>query len=144
MLKLVGIAIRESGEVTKRSLRETPNTKETENIALSNKYGSLEMTTNVDGSKDMVTGEENKENQDMNIQNMKGKGFSQVKEGLIFSGKASAPTSSKGVNKEKWATNRKLTEGSRGKPREKTIGSFEGWCLVRRREKSAYRNLEKD
>ncbi|KAF2544631.1 hypothetical protein F2Q68_00032724 [Brassica cretica] len=92
MSKPVGIAIRESGEVTKRSLRETPNTKETENIALSNKYGSLEMTTNVDGSKDMVTGEENKENQDMNIQNMKGKGFSQVKEGLIFSGKASAQT----------------------------------------------------
>ncbi|KAG2275645.1 hypothetical protein Bca52824_058200 [Brassica carinata] len=118
----VGIAIREPGEVTQQSLHETSIIKETANIALSNKYSSLEMTMNVDGTKeDMVTGEENKENkenQDMNIQNRKGKGFSQVKEGLIFSGKASTSTSSQGAHKEKWAANRKLIEGSRGKPKK--------------------------
>lgn len=115
----VGIVIREPGEVTKQSLHETSNIKETANIALSNKYSSLEMTMNVDGAKeDMVTGEGNKENQDMNIQNRKGKGFSQVKEGLIFGGKASTSTSSQGAHKEKWAANRKLIEGSRGKPKK--------------------------
>ncbi|XP_013617040.1 PREDICTED: uncharacterized protein LOC106323468 [Brassica oleracea var. oleracea] len=119
MSRQVGIGIREPGEETKRSLRGNSNTKETANIALSNKYGSLEMTMNVDGSKeDMVTGEENKENHDMNFQNRRGKGFLQVKEGLIFSGKASTSTSSKGANKEKWAANKKLIEGNRGKPKK--------------------------
>ncbi|KAJ4901794.1 Uncharacterized protein Rs2_15745 [Raphanus sativus] len=112
-LRPVNLVTGEAREVAKRNPRELPNAKETNNIALANKYGSLEMTTNGGESKeDMVTSEGNKENQDMNIQNKKEKSLLQEKEGLIFSGKANAPTSSKGGNQEKWTTNKKRGEGS--------------------------------
>ena len=114
----VNVVTGESNGVTNWKLREILNFKETNEIALSNKYGSLEMATNVDGSKeDVVAGEENKENHDMNIQNRKGKGLPQGKEALIFSGKTSTSTSLKGMTKEKWAANKRIMEGGRGKPK---------------------------
>ncbi|KAG2330613.1 hypothetical protein Bca52824_001793 [Brassica carinata] len=81
---------------TTRELTVEAGRNNGEMIALSNKYGSLEMVTSVEESReDVVNGEENKENQDMNIQNEKGKGTLHGKETLIFGGNKSALTNSK-------------------------------------------------
>lgn len=103
---------------TSRSLREISTQKGTNTIPFSNKYGGLEETTDVDGAKeDGVAGDEDKENQNINTQNSGKKDVLQGKEVLIFSGKSSAPTISKGINKEKGVANKKMMEGGRGKPK---------------------------
>lgn len=80
---------------TTRELAVEASRRET--IALSNKYGSLEMVTSGEESrKEVVNEEENKENQDMNIQNEKTKGTVHGKESLVFGGTTSVSTNLKG------------------------------------------------
>ena len=103
-----------------RSPRETPKLKAAENIVVSNKYGSLEIVTNMEESiNEEVAGEGNKENQNTNIQQKQGKGTLLEKETLIFGGKKSELTISTGVRKERWGGhNKKLSEGVRGRPKQ--------------------------
>ena len=104
--------INSNGE-TNRYHRETQGT---EKIVLSNKYGSLDTDRNPGGLRDDVSpGEENKENQDMNIRDTKGKGVLQEKRSIIFGGNTSAPSNSKGETKEIWMGGKKVMEGVRGK-----------------------------
>ncbi|KAF2565752.1 hypothetical protein F2Q68_00025746 [Brassica cretica] len=71
--------INSNGE-TNRYHRETQGT---EKIVLSNKYGSLDTDRNPGGLRDDVSpGEENKENQDMNIRDTKAR--NSVKAGLLI------------------------------------------------------------
>ncbi|KAG2307473.1 hypothetical protein Bca52824_027221 [Brassica carinata] len=94
-------------EEVNRSVRRTQNDKETTRIVLSNKYGSIGTDTNKDGSsEDGIPGEEDKENQKVNIQ----------KENLVFGGNGG--TSSNGGHKERWNGNKKTMEGGRGKPKK--------------------------
>ncbi|XP_013689967.2 uncharacterized protein LOC106393860 [Brassica napus] len=107
--------INSNGE-TNRYHRETQGT---EKIVLSNKYGSLDTDRNPGGLRDDISpGEENKENQDMNIRDTKGKGVLQEKRSIIFGGNTSAPSNSKGETKERWMGNKKVMEGVRGKSKK--------------------------
>ncbi|KAG2293406.1 hypothetical protein Bca52824_040075 [Brassica carinata] len=107
-----------SGEANRKS-QGTPRIKETENISLSNKYGSLGMDTDLSVSReDMVSGEENKENQDSNIDKTKNKETLREKESLVFGGRTDSMNLSKVGTKEKWAGNKKMVEEVRGKPKK--------------------------
>lgn len=97
----------------------TPRSKETGNISLSNKYGSLEMDTDLSVSREVMgSGEENKENQDSNIENTKDEEILRGKESLVFGGRTNLMNLSKVGHKEKWAGNKKMAEGARGKPKK--------------------------
>ncbi|XP_048593543.1 uncharacterized protein LOC125576998 [Brassica napus] len=106
-----------SGEASQN--QEIAHGGKTAEIALSNKYGSLEMDTNLGETReDFVVGEENKENQDMNVDRNRGKEISRGKETMIFGGKANIMTGLKVGNKDKWAGDKKTGEGPRGRPKK--------------------------
>lgn len=105
-----------SGEAN-RNIQVIPQIKETANIVVSKKYGSLGMDTNLSESReDIVVGEENKENQDTNIH--KNKESRPGKEILIFGGKMNTKNGSKVETKETWPGNKNKTEGARGRPKK--------------------------
>ena len=106
-----------SGEASQN--QETAHGGKTAEIALSNKYGSLEMDTNLgEAREECAAGEENKENQDINVDRNRGKEISRGKETLIFGGKANTTTGLKVGNKDKWAGDKKTGEGPRGRPKK--------------------------
>ena len=114
--RLVNGRTAEAGGETDRNVQEIPRTGGIANIAISNKFGSLELDTDRSESREeIVSGEENKENQIMNIKRNENKEISQGKETLIFGGKVNRRKDSKMVNKEKWA-GKKVVEGARGRP----------------------------
>lgn len=104
-------------DVTTRVLLEEASRKNRDTVALSNKFGSLEMVTSVGESReDEVNGEENKENHVMNIQeDKKGKGVFHEKQTLTFGGNAGAPTSSKVGPRGKGTGNKKVMGEGRGR-----------------------------
>ncbi|XP_048611518.1 uncharacterized protein LOC111198274 [Brassica napus] len=115
--RLVNGRTAEAGGETDRNVQEIPRTEGIANIAISNKFGSLELDTDRSESrKEIVSGEENKENQIMNIKRNENKEISQGKETLIFGGKVNIRKDSKMVNKEKWV-GKKVVEGARGRPK---------------------------
>ncbi|KAL0803497.1 hypothetical protein Bca101_095987 [Brassica carinata] len=72
LLRPVTAMTRESHEEVDRNGRGTKHIKETENLVLSNKYGSLGTDTNTgEPSEEVISGEGDKENQEVNIQNAK-------------------------------------------------------------------------
>ncbi|KAG2248243.1 hypothetical protein Bca52824_087871 [Brassica carinata] len=115
--RLVNCRTAEAGGETDRNVQEIPQTGGIANIAISNKFGSLEQDTDRSKSREeIVSGEENKENQIMNIRRNENKEISQGKETLIFGGKVNIRKDSKMMNKEKWA-GKKVVEGARGRPK---------------------------
>jgi len=114
--RLVNCRTAEAGGETDRNVQEIPQTGGIANIAISNKFGSLELDTDRSESREeIMSGEENKENQIMNIKRNENKEILQGKETLIFGGKVNRRKDSKMVNKEKWA-GKKVVEGARGRP----------------------------
>ncbi|KAG2294406.1 hypothetical protein Bca52824_041075 [Brassica carinata] len=115
--RLVNGGTAEAGGETDRNVQEIPRIGGIANIVISNKFGSLELDTDRSESREeIVSGEENKENQIMNIKRNENKEISQGKETLIFGGKVNIRKDSKIVNKEKWA-GKKVVEGARGRPK---------------------------
>ena len=83
--RLVNGRTAEAGGETDRNVREIPRTGGITNIAISNKFGSLELDTDRSESREeIVSGEEIKENQIMNIKRNENKEILQGKETLIF------------------------------------------------------------
>ncbi|XP_048611878.1 uncharacterized protein LOC125586109 [Brassica napus] len=83
--RLVNGRTAEAGGETDRNVQEIPRTGGIANIAISNKFGSLELDTDRSESREeIVSGEEIKENQIMNIKRNENKEILQGKETLIF------------------------------------------------------------
>ncbi|CAG7906475.1 unnamed protein product, partial [Brassica rapa] len=77
------------------------------------------MDTDLSVSREVMgSGEENKENQDSNIENTKDEEILRGKESLVFGGRTNLMNLSKVGHKEKWAGNKKMAEGARGKPKK--------------------------
>ena len=86
---------------------------------LSNKYGSLGTDTNTgEPSEELIAGEGDKENQEVNIQNAKGKGTLQEKKSLVFG--SNGGINLNGGNKEGGNGNKKIMEGVKGRPKKST------------------------
>lgn len=108
---------RKSNEEVDRSGRRIQSDKGAEKMVLSNKYGSLDLDKNTEESMDeVISGQENKENQEVNIQSPKDAEALTEKEPLVFG--ASGGSNLNGVNKERGNGNKKTMEGVKGKPKK--------------------------
>ncbi|KAF3529430.1 hypothetical protein DY000_02042812 [Brassica cretica] len=105
---------RKSNVEMNKNNRGNPSRKEAAMIVLSNKYGELDTGTKLDVVReDGTSGQENKENLNMNVQNSKGKGALQEKAFMTFGSKAGLPPTSQTWTRE------------RGPGRDKLIGVWE-------------------
>ncbi|XP_048616271.1 uncharacterized protein LOC106392972 [Brassica napus] len=110
-----GTARKSNGEMN-RNNRGNPSRKEAATIVLSNKYGELDTGTKLDVVReDGTSGQENKENLNMNVQNSKGKGALQEKLIMTFGSKASLLPTSQTWTRERGPGNKKTVESARGR-----------------------------
>ncbi|WZZ60600.1 hypothetical protein YC2023_060707 [Brassica napus] len=97
--RLVITMSRKSNEEVDRSGRRIQSDKGAEKMVLSNKYGSLDLDKNTEESMDeVISGQENKENQEVNIQSPKDAEALTEKEPLVFG--ASGGSNLNGVKEE--------------------------------------------
>ncbi|KAG2246428.1 hypothetical protein Bca52824_086056 [Brassica carinata] len=118
---------RKSNVEMNKNNRGNPSRKEAATIVLSNKYGELDTGTKLDVVReDGTSGQENKENLNMNVQNSKGKGALQDKAVMTFGSKVGLPPTSQTWTRERGPGNKKMVESARGRLKKLNNMSIRG------------------